>query len=70
MLNGNSSGSWPRDIKQAYNLKSRIDCKAPNIAVSSDPYMALVMQCKEEAKDEKTAYIRQVTCAPEHSCVK
>ena len=26
--------------------------------------MALVMQCKEEAKDEKTAYIRQVTCAP------
>ena len=65
MLNGNSSGSWPRDIKQAYNLKSRIDCKAPNIAVSSDPYMALVMQCKEEAKDEKTAYIRQVTCAPE-----
>ena len=29
--------------KLTYNLKSRIDCKAPNIAVSSDPYMALVM---------------------------
>ena len=37
MLNGNSSGSWPRNIKQAYNLKSRINCKAPNIVVSSDP---------------------------------
>ena len=23
------------------------------------------MQCKEGAKDQKTAYIRQVTCAPE-----
>ena len=65
MSNGSSSGSWPKDIKQAYNLKSRIDCKRQNVAVTSDPYMALVMQCKEDAKDEKSAYIRQVTCAPE-----
>ena len=62
---GSSSGSWPKDVKQAYNLKSRTGCKPLNVAVTSDPYLALVMQCKEDAKDQKTAYIRQVTCAPE-----
>jgi hypothetical protein len=50
MSNGSSSGLWPKDIKQTYNLKSRIDCKPQNVAVTSDPYMALVMQCKEELK--------------------
>lgn len=65
MLNGSSSGSWPKNIKQAYNLKTRVHCKSSEVAATSDPYMALVMQCKEDAKDQKTAYIRQVTCAPE-----
>ena len=33
----------------------------PGSTVSgTDPYLALVMQCKEEAKNKKTAYIRKV----------
>ena len=63
MMGGHSAGSWPRDVKQAYNLKCN---SKPGSTVSGiDPYLALVMQCKEEAKNKKTAYIRKVICAPE-----
>ncbi|KAK3749032.1 hypothetical protein QZH41_006225 [Actinostola sp. cb2023] len=36
-----------------------------NINQSPDPYLSLVIECKEQAKDPKTAYVRQVTSAPE-----
>ena len=32
---------------------------------SDDPYLSLVMLCKEQEKDGKTAYVRKVICAPE-----
>ena len=63
MMGGHSAGSWPRDVKQAYNLKC--NSKPRSTVSGTDPYLALVMQCKEEAKDNKTAYIRKVICAPE-----
>ena len=62
-MSGYSAGSWPRDIKQACNFKS--NSKPRSVTTGSDPYLALVMQCKEDAKDPKTAYIKQVRCAPE-----
>ena len=63
MMGGHSAGSWPRDVKQAYNLKCK--SKPGSTVRGTDPYLALVMQCKEEAKYKKTAYIRNVICAPE-----
>ena len=45
-MSGHSAGSWPRDVKQAYNLKCN---SKPGSTVSrTDPYFAHVMQCKEE----------------------
>ena len=61
MMGGHSAGSWLRDVKQAYNLKC--SSKPGSTANGTDPYLVLVMQCKEEAKDKKTAYIRKVICA-------
>ena len=53
MMGGHSAGSWPRDVKQAYNLKCN---STPGSTVSGiDPYLALVMQCKEEAKNKKNS---------------
>ena len=63
MMGGHSAASWPRDVKQAYNLKC--NSKTGSTVSGTDPYLALVMQCKEEAKDKKTAYIRKGICAPE-----
>ena len=64
-MSGHSAGSWPRNIKQAYNLKSNSKPSCSTSTRRSDPYLGLVMQCKEESKDKKTAYIRKVICAPE-----
>ena len=50
MMGGHSAGSWPRDVKQAYNLKC--NSKTGSTVSGTDPYLALVMQCKEEAKDK------------------
>ena len=47
MMGGHSAGSWPRDVKQAYNLKC--NSKPVNTVSGTDPYSALVIQCKEEA---------------------
>ena len=63
MMGSQSAGSWPRDVKQAYNFKC--NSKSGSTVSGTDPYLALVMQCKEEAKDKKTAYIRKIICAPE-----
>ena len=35
----------------------------------SDPYYALVLQCKEEDKAKETAYVRKVVAAPEPAAV-
>ena len=57
----NSSGCLPRNINQAYNLKKR-----PNkIEPTTDPYNALFLACKEDAKSQDTAFIREVYSAPE-----
>lgn len=65
LMDGHSAGSWPRNISQAYNIKKNKDTPSPNILNKNDPYLALVMECKEQAKDSSTAYIRKVLCAPE-----
>ena len=62
MMGRHSAVSWPRDVKQAYNFKC--NSKSGSTVSGTDPYLALVMQCKEEVKDKKTAYIRKVICAP------
>ena len=64
-MDGHSAGSWPRNISQAYNTKKNKDNPSPTILNKNDPYLALVMECKEQAKDSSTAYIRKILCAPE-----
>ena len=60
-MGANSSGCLPRNINQAYNLKKR-----PNkIEPTTDPYNALFLACKEDAKSQDTAFIREVYSAPE-----
>ena len=67
LMDGHSAGSWPRNISQAYNIKKNKDTPSPNILNKNDPYLALVMECKEQAKDSSTAYIRSVLCARTNS---
>ena len=64
LMSGHSAGSWPRDITQAYNLQKKDDASSCKLS-KSDPYLALVMECKEQAKDSSGAYIRKVQSAPE-----
>ena len=54
----------PRNVKQAYNIKQQLKEGAV-----SDPYYALVLQCKEEDKAKETAYVRKVVAAPEPAAV-
>ena len=54
------SSAFPRNVKQAYNIKQQLKEGAV-----SDPYYALVLQCKEEDKAKETAYVRKVVAAPE-----
>lgn len=63
-MSGHSAGSWPRDITQAYNLQKKDDASSCKLS-KSDPYLVLVMECKEQAKDISSAYIRKVQSAPE-----
>ena len=58
------SSALPRNVKQAYNMKQQ-----RKEGAVSDPYFALVLQCKEEDKIKGTAYVRQVVAAPEPSAV-
>ena len=64
-MDGHSAGSWSRNISQAYNIKKNKDTPSPTILNKNDPYLALVMECKEQAKDSSTAYIRNDLCASE-----
>ena len=54
----------PRIFKQAYNIKKQLKEDAV-----SDPYYALVLQCKEEDKANETAYVRKAVAAPEPAAV-
>ena len=56
-----SSGCLSRNINQAYNLKKRQN----KIEPTTDPYNALFLACKEDAKSQDTAFIREVYSAPE-----
>lgn len=58
------SSALPRNVKQAYNIKQQLKEGA-----ISDPYYALVLQCKEEDKRKGTAYVRKVVAAPEPAAV-
>lgn len=58
------SSALPRNVKQAYNMKQQLKEGAV-----SDPYYALVLQCKEDDKAKETAYVRKVVAAPEPAAV-
>ena len=58
------SSALPRNVKQAYNIKQQFKEGAV-----SDPYYALVLQCKEDDKAKETAYVRKVVAAPEPAAV-
>ena len=61
ILGVNSSGYLPWNINQACNLKKR-----PNkIEPTTDPYNALILACKEDAKNPNTSFMREVYSAPE-----
>lgn len=67
-MHGRSAGAWPRNVTQAYNIKKTTSTKTSPVTSNdhcADPYLSLVIQCKEQEKDGKTAYIRNVICAPE-----
>ena len=59
-----SNGSLPRNISQVYNCKKSVNATNKE-AQSSDPYNALILKCKEESKDDSTAFIRNINIAPE-----
>ena len=59
-----SNGKLPRNINQVYNCKKTVNTSNTE-APSTDPYNALIMKCKEESKDENTAFIRKISIAPE-----
>ena len=63
-MSEHSAGSWPRDITQAYNLQKNNDASSCKLS-KSEPYLVLVMEFKEQAKDSSRAYIRAVPSAPE-----
>ena len=58
------SSALPRNVKQAYNIKQQLKEGAV-----SDPYYALVLQCKEEDKAKETANVRKAVAAPEPAVV-
>ena len=67
IIHGRSASAWPRNVTQAYNL-NKTSSKTPVVSTnhrSDDPYLSLVMLCKEQEKYGKTAYVRKVICAPE-----
>lgn len=64
LKSGHSAGSWPRDITQVYDLQKKDDFSSCKLS-KSDPYLAHVMECKEQAKDINSAYIRKVQSTPE-----
>lgn len=60
-----SNGSLPRNINQAYNSKKLSSNRPIDTVNSSDPYHTLILTCKEESKDETTAFVRKINIAPE-----
>lgn len=58
------SSALPRNVKQAYNIKQQLKEGA-----ISDPYYALVLQCKEDDKAKETTYVRKVVAPPEPAAV-
>ena len=64
---GSSSASLPRNISQAYNSIKQVTTKFNKSQESGsiDGYMSLILTCKDQMKDPKTAYIQKVLLAPE-----
>jgi len=62
MLGCASSGSLPRNIVQAYNNTRSSELDG---FTEFDPFSSVILMCKEQAKDEKTAFVRFVGSAPE-----
>lgn len=49
-----SNSSLPRNVHQVYNLNRGVK---ESFQTSSDPHTALILMCKEQAKNEKTAFV-------------
>ena len=58
-----SLGSILRNINQVYNLpKSK--AKSLTQTMTNDPYLDLIIKCKQQCMDPKATFIQEVICAP------
>ena len=65
-----SSSSTPRNISQVYNItKSKYKKPQDDVISENDPYIGLILLCKEQAKIPSTAFVRKVEVAPEPAAV-
>lgn len=62
-----SSAAQPRNIEQTYNIKKTQTSSCHTI--NQDPYMQVILQCKEQAKDPSTQFIQHVKEAPKSAVV-
>ena len=60
------TGSVPRNVAQACNLTKQTSAKTLPLKIQnrSDPYLNVVIQFKEQAKNPSTAFIRNVHITP------
>ena len=58
-----SSGSILRNINQVYNL-SKSKAKSLTQTMTNDPYLDLIIKCKQQCMDPKATFIQKVICAP------
>jgi len=64
--NIHSSGELPRDRAQAANFRREVKEKDKSVKSSChDPLLSVMDCCKEEQRDPKTVFIREVSSAPE-----
>lgn len=59
----NSAACVPRNLHQAYNMNR--EKKTSEIKTKEDPYMEVILECKEQAKNPSSQFIQSVVCAPE-----
>lgn len=68
LYHSTSKGVLPRNLNQIYNLSRKARQVSPVTSAvhhHDDPYLSLIIMCKEQAKDEATAFVRKVVSAPQ-----
>ena len=62
-----SSGSIPRNMNQVHNL-SKFKVKSSTQTMTSDPYLDLIIKCKEQCKSEGNIYSKSNLCSRAYCC--